>query len=281
MYCNSLNNVPVVLFRDFEKQSKLLLINKNLLFFMLKLILNYMKNVSLPRWLARLFTVLFYGQLLIYALSSGVLLYLAAFGLPEGGKWTITANIDGVVSAPKSMPDAGKELEQWSKPTFELISDSASSLSLDRVDNSLYLSVKGPVNLAKLPLWLWLVCGTRLLLVLLGLFTSYMFMKLFQSLADRRVFDEQQTNRLTEIGQGLLLFTVLNAITKWMATEGASGYLESYGFIISESTEQNYNLSVSAPSSEVIMALTGLCILALAQVFKYGGQLQQENELTI
>jgi hypothetical protein len=110
---------------------------------------------------------------------------------------------------------------------------------------------------------------------------SYMFMKLFQSLADRRVFDEQQTNRLTEIGQGLLLFTVLNAITKWMATEGASGYLESYGFIISESTEQNYNLSVSAPSSEVIMALTGLCILALAQVFKYGGQLQQENELTI
>ncbi|RYF70582.1 MAG: DUF2975 domain-containing protein [Cytophagaceae bacterium] len=249
--------------------------------FAANLTFDYMKNVSLPRWLARLFAVLFYGQLLVYVLSTGVLLYLAAFGLPEGGRWTMTATINGIVSAPKSMPKTGEDLQQWSKPSFELVHDSASSLSLDRVDNSLYLSVKGPVHLAKLPTSLWLVFSSRLLLALLGLFTSYMFMKLFQSLADKRVFDEQQTSRLTRIGQGLLVFTLLNVITKWMAAAGASGYLESYGFIISEPTEQNYNLTVSAPSSEVTMALAGLCILALAQVFKYGTQLQQENELTV
>ncbi|WP_166694253.1 DUF2975 domain-containing protein [Fibrivirga algicola] len=240
-----------------------------------------MENASLPRWLARLFAVLFYGQLLVYVTSAGVLLYLIAFGLPEGGRWTMTANVDGIVSAPKSMPKTGEELKQWSKPTFELVQDSVRSLSLDRVDDSLYLSIKGPVDLTRLPLPLWLVGSTRLLLALLGIFTSYMFMKLFQSLADRRVFDEQQTSRLTRIGQGLLVFTMLNVVTKWMAGVGTSDYLESYGFIISEPTEQNYNLGVSAPSSDVIMVLTGLCILALAQVFKYGMQLKQENELTI
>ncbi|MBO0952709.1 DUF2975 domain-containing protein [Fibrella forsythiae] len=240
-----------------------------------------MNSILLPRWLARLFAILFYGQILGYVLCAGILLYLAAFGLPEGSKWTITANINGTVSAPVSMPETGKNLQQWSKPSFDLTNGPLNSLSLSRVSNSLYLSVRGPINLATLPMSLWLAGSTGLLLALLGIFTSYMFMKLFQSLADRHVFDEQQTTRLTRIGQGLLVFSVLNAGTKWFAEAGASGYLESYGFIVSEPSEQTYNLSVSAPSSDVMVALTGLCILALAQVFKYGTQLQQENELTI
>lgn len=240
-----------------------------------------MQSISLPRWLAWLFTGLFYGQLLGYVLFAGFLLYLAAVGLPEDGKWTITANINGIVSAPKTRPETGKELQKWSDPTFELTHDSSSSLSLNRADNSLYLSVKGPVDMAKLPMSLWLVGSSGLLLALLGLFTSYMFMALFQSLANQHVFDKKQINRLTRIGQGLLVFTVLSIGTKVLAAKGASFYLESYGFIISEPTEQNYNLSISAPSSEVIIALTGLCILALAQVFNYGMQLKQENELTI
>ncbi|MEZ0484902.1 DUF2975 domain-containing protein [Fibrella aquatica] len=240
-----------------------------------------MKTSSLPLWLSRLFAVLFYGQLLLYAVCIGVLLYLAAVGLPEGGKWTITANINGIVSVPKSMPETGKALQEWSKPEFELTQGSYSSLSLKRVDSSLYLSIKGPVNLEKMPISLWFMGSSGLLLALLGLFICYMFMKLFQSIANRHVFDEQQTNRLTRIGQGLLVFTILSAGTKWLAAEAASGYLESYGFVIRQPNEEVYNLSVSAPSSELTIALTGLCILALAQVFKYGMQLKQENELTI
>ena len=240
-----------------------------------------MKSVLLPRWLAWLFTVLFYGQLLGYVLFAGAIVYLAAFGLPEGGEWTITANINGTVSAPNSTPEKAQELQKWSKSTFDLTHNLSSSVSLHRSDNSMYLSLRGPLDLSKLPTSLWLSGSSGLLLAGLGLFISYMFMKLFHSLAGRHVFDEQQIGRLTRIGQALLVFTAFSLGTKLLAEKGAFSYLESYGFIISESTEQNYNLSVSAPSSEAIMAVTGLCVLALAQVFKYGMQLKQESELTI
>ena len=103
-------------------------------------------------------------------------------------------------------------------------------------------------------------------------------MRLFRDLADRQIFDQQQSNRLNWIGQAFIIYAMLNTAGRLGAEQWGLSYLEANGYALS----RNYTITIfSLESSELAWLLMGLCILALAQVFKYGMQLRQENELTI
>ena len=240
-----------------------------------------MKTASLPRWLARLFAFLFYGQIVGYVLVTGILCYMSMTGFPEDGRVIVNANIRGDVVAPESMPEVNKALQNWSKSTFDLQLNVPGSLSLSRsgVALNLNVSLNGPVDLARLPILLWLSGISGFLLLGLGLFITFMFMKLFSSLADRRIFDQLQVNRLKYIGYSLLVYTGLSVIVQRFVEQGAIAYLERFGYSVNE--HHVYGIGFSSSSAETISALTGLCILALAQVFNYGMELKQESELTI
>ena len=248
---------------------------------MLNLDVNTMKTESLPRWLARLFTFLFYGQIVGYVLAIGILCYISVGGFPENGKLVVNANIHGDVVAPESMPEVSKALQNWSKSTFDLKLNVPGSPNLQRprVALNLNVSLNGPVDLAKLPILLWLSGISALLLAGLGLFITYVFMKLFHSLADRRIFDHLQVNRLMYIGYSLLVYTGLSIIVQQFVEQGAIAYLEKFGYSVNEHNQ--YNIGFGSATAETICVLTGLCVLALAQVFNYGMELKRESELTI
>ena len=231
-----------------------------------------MKTASLPRWLARLFAFLFYGQIVGYVLVTGILCYMSVTVFPEDGRLVVNANIQGDVVAPESMPEVNKALQNRSKSTFDLKLNAPVALNLN-------VSLNGPVDLAKLPTLFWLSTSSALLLIGLGLFITHMFMKLFRSLADRHIFDQLQVNRLMYIGYSLLVYTGLSVIVQWFVEQGAIAHLEQFGYSVNEHSV--YSISFSSPSKETIIVLTGLCILALAQVFNYGMELKQESELTI
>ena len=117
--------------------------------------------------------------------------------------------------------------------------------------------------------------------VLIGLMLSitYTFMKLFVSVADRHIFDQSQVNRLMYVGYCLLGYAVLSLIVKRFVEQRAILYLERFGYSVNE--HHVYDIGLVSPTAETVSILTGLCILALAQVFKYGMVLKQENDLTI
>ena len=118
-----------------------------------------METASLPRWLARLFAFLFYGQLVGYVLTVAVLSYFMVADFPEGGRWHFKANIQGDVVAPESMPEMRKNLQVWSKSTFDLQLNVPGLLSLERPADTaldLGLALNGPVSLAAMPTLLWL-----------------------------------------------------------------------------------------------------------------------------
>lgn len=241
---------------------------------------NMLKKIALPRLLSWLFTGLFYGQILLYTLCLGFMGYVLLTGLPETAKLNIMAELNQSVAV---TGDSGSQAPgNWQPSKLDLKLDVPGSLSHSQpLTNTLWLSLSlnGPADLIKLPALLWCSGLSMLLTVLFSLALSYLFMRLFQHLASNRIFDHVQVTRLVRIGQCMLLYTVFVLIAKWLTEKGAILYLHKYGYQLSQ--PDNYNLNISTPPLESMIALMGLCILALAQVFKYGTQLRQESELTI
>jgi Protein of unknown function (DUF2975) len=117
--------------------------------------------------------------------------------------------------------------------------------------------------------WLW---G----LGLLGM--TYQFMKLFQHIADNSIFTLRQVWRVQFIGIVCLLYVIIDALRQWYSISVARQYVVDLGY----RAELLFYTSIwQGITIQWLWILMGLCILALAQVFKYGMQLKQENELTI
>lgn len=80
------------------------------------------------------------------------------------------------------------------------------------------------------------------------------------------------------MGQSFLLYTILVGTCKVISQEVAIGYLNRYGYGVVRFSPFEFSSELLI---DFVFVLIGLCILALTQVFKYGTQLRQENELTI
>lgn len=241
-----------------------------------------MKKIALPRLLSWLFTGLFYGQLLLYSLCLSFMAYVFLTGLPETAKLNISAELSQPVTTHVSDASVSRALNSWQSSKLDLKLDVPGSLSRSQsATNTLWLNLtlNGPADLGKLPSLLWCSGLSMLLTVLFSLTLSYLLMRLFRHLASNRIFDQVQVTRLVRIGQCMLVYTVFLLVAKWLTEKGAIIYLHQYGYRLSQ--PDNYNLNIGAPPLESLIALMGLCILALAQVFRYGTQLQQESELTI
>lgn len=206
------------------------------------------------------------------------MLYMWLTDSPKSENLEIRATINGTVTAPDSMTEMSGDLKKWSKSTFDLALIKPGFVKLKRA-TIVSLAINGPVDLSKIPRLLWLSGLSGLLLALLGMYVSYVFMNLFRSLADQHIFDDQQTARLMQIGYSLLLYAGLSFTVERLSRLGAIVYVERFGYSVSE--HNHYSIGVGSPSTEAISVLSGLCILALAQVFKYGLRLQRDSELTI
>ncbi|WP_158408779.1 DUF2975 domain-containing protein [Fibrella aestuarina] len=208
--------------------------------------------------------------------------YVLVTGLPETAKLNISAQLNQPVTTHVSDASESRALTNWQSSKLDLKLDVPGSLSRSQpATNTLWLnlSLNGPTDLAKLPSLLWCSGLSMLLTLLFSLTLSYLFMKLFRHIASNQIFDQVQVTRLIRIGQCMLVYTVCVLVAKWLTEKGAIIYLHQYGYRLSQ--PDNYNLNIGTPPLESLIALMGLCILALAQVFRYGTQLRQESELTI
>ena len=242
-----------------------------------------MQSVSLPRWLARLFACLFYGQLAVFVvllLVGGTLLLFGPFS-NESGTFVLPIEIVGKISATAPTPLASKPVQDWlaTPSAYELNARMPTYLSRTAANTDRYFlnfSIRGAGDLRDLPGLLLIVGSGWLLGVGLVLFITYTLLQLFRNLAQRQVFDNRQSRRVTRIGQAFVTYAGLYILVKWLAQWGGISYLEANGFVFSGA-----KLNLGFPAGTFTALLMGLCILALAQVFKYGVQLKQESELTI
>ena len=249
--------------------------------------MNTMKTASLPRWLARLFTFLFYGQIVGYVLAGCLIVWIrhykpASFQSQIAG---LHMPLHGRISVPTSDQSIDKTIRNWNaSPPAEHTLNVGLHMVLGRtklVDDTYWLkfSVNKWTDSSRLLLAVLLLTALGgVFSLFLGLYICYLFMRLFQRLADQQIFDQIQTQRLMRVGQSLLLYATLTFVCQLVAQEIIIHYLQGYGYVV----QRFPTVSISAePSTEFIALLTGLCILALAQVFKYGMELKQESELTI
>jgi Protein of unknown function (DUF2975) len=117
--------------------------------------------------------------------------------------------------------------------------------------------------------WLW---G----LGLLGM--TFQFMKLFQHIAENNIFTLRQIGRVQFIGIVCVLYVLIDVLRQWYSISVARQYVADLGY---KSELLFYTSIWQGITIQWLWLLMSLCILTLAQVFKYGLQLKQENELTI
>ncbi|MEZ0607564.1 DUF2975 domain-containing protein [Fibrella sp. WM1] len=239
---------------------------------------------SLPRWLARLFTVLFYGQialLLFVTVLIGLLLVEGPFA-NESGTFVFPIELNGRINSP--VTKQAQALAEWSEApqAFDLKLGLPAFLSKSNPNQTqtfwLNMAVRSWTDLAEIPRLLSvLVSGMGLLMVLL-VWTTYQFKCLFQSIADERVFNPLQVQRLTRIGFGFIAYFFVGTLMNMLLSYDAVELLAARGYVLKPAL----NFTVGVGSANTLpWIVTGLCLLALAQVFRYGTQLQQESELTI
>lgn len=105
----------------------------------------------------------------------------------------------------------------------------------------------------------------------LGLSFIYQFHKIFKSLRAGHVFQSVIIKRVRYIGLILLFAPFVDGLSKLMYNQFVLNQIDISGFKV------NTSMTIGI-TSDLIM---GFVVLALAEVFKVGLQLQQEKELTI
>jgi Protein of unknown function (DUF2975) len=118
--------------------------------------------------------------------------------------------------------------------------------------------------------------GNLLLTAVLFFLITYQFRQLFKALTKSRYFSQEHPRRIEFIGwyfigYTLLLFAVIR-LNQWFA----AWWLNQYEIGVNSA----WNGVLSFPT-EALPLLIGLLLLALAQIFRYGTQLQHEQDLTI
>ena len=116
--------------------------------------------------------------------------------------------------------------------------------------------------------------------------------RLFRNVEHRQSFTLQNIRLVQHLGLAILLFTILGALAKSYSTRRALEYLGNSGTLM----EQEVVLAPASSNSfltvknnharyhftlDLTGLLAGLLVLALAEVFRQGRLLEDENQLTI
>ena len=145
-------------------------------------------------------------------------------------------------------------------------------------DYNLNISLSSLAELVKVPGELRLALFILFLPGLFVLLVTYQFMKLFSSLARHELFSDNQLGRVRYIGYYALLYVGVRAVSLVITAALTRRYVRGLGYKEKSLFSNEVGWSFTVEWSWLLM---GLCILALAQVFKYGMELKQESELTI
>ncbi|WP_281231468.1 DUF2975 domain-containing protein [Flavobacterium gelatinilyticum] len=117
--------------------------------------------------------------------------------------------------------------------------------------------------------------------LILIMFVSLQFMRLFKELRTNFVFNDLLKKRIKNIGYSLIAYQIVNFIASLITMQYLS-IIKYYHYLpnIAYSTFNFMNLT-STPEYNITILFLGLCCLVLARLLKYGSDLQNENELTI
>ncbi|TAE26030.1 MAG: DUF2975 domain-containing protein [Cytophagales bacterium] len=155
------------------------------------------------------------------------------------------------------------------KPTVELRQPA-------NAEQKLVFDVRSWADLQALPTWLVAAKLPGLLLTIVFLMVSYHLMRLFETMRSQQFFTAEQARRLQVAGLLFVGYGALKLVSGWLELAAGQRYLASQGL------KFYWQASLGAAlSDEVVWIITGLTLLALGHIFRYGLQLKQENELTI
>ncbi|RYF70581.1 MAG: DUF2975 domain-containing protein [Cytophagaceae bacterium] len=197
-----------------------------------------------------------------------------SFSLPIGGR-VVSAMMTHGASA--GMPSDEHRNTIW----FHRLSMDGPRIQVaepfSRNDDELQINMNSWHDWLAIPRSLKLAILLSWLPAVFSILTTYQLMKLFGSMANEELFSELQLRRVNYIGYYALSYAFLRLVCDQYKVMAARQYIISLGY----KEEYLFQTPLLSLTIEWSWLLMGLCILSLSQVFRYGMQLKQENELTI
>ncbi len=118
--------------------------------------------------------------------------------------------------------------------------------------------------------------GNLLLTALLFIVITNQFRLVFRALTRSVYFTDEHPRRIALVGWCFIGYAILELITYCLRWVFVQSWLKSFGVGVSFAAR----LNIAFPA-EGLPLLIGLLLLALAQIFRYGTQLQHEQDLTV
>lgn len=117
--------------------------------------------------------------------------------------------------------------------------------------------------------------------LILILFFTFQFMRLFKQLRDDFIFNDLLNQRIKNIGYSLIAYQLVNLIVSIITMQYVSGIIYKHYIPSIEGSEFNFMNLTTIPEYNLEVLFLGLFCLVLAKLLNYGYDLQNENELTI
>ncbi|MCI9844402.1 DUF2975 domain-containing protein [Flavobacterium pectinovorum] len=117
--------------------------------------------------------------------------------------------------------------------------------------------------------------------LILILFVTFQFMRLFKQLRDDFAFNDLLNQRIKNIGYSLIAYQLVNLMASVITMKYVSGIIYNHHIPSIEGSKFNFMNLTTIPEYNLEVLFLGLCCLVLAKLLNYGYDLQNENDLTI